>query len=103
MNVPIQNRIQKEKKYLIVAGLATLLLFIAYVYLLSLSVVEVVIRKEMNREMQNLHTEISNLETTYIDQQHAVSNEIAIRKGFVEATNKIFIDRGDTNLALSSN
>lgn len=103
MNVPIQNRIQKEKKYLFMAVLLTLGLFIAYVYLLSSSVVEVVIRKEMNREMQDLHTEISQLETTYIEKQHSVSNEIAVRQGFVEAKNKIFINRGDTGLALSSN
>lgn len=103
MNTPIQRKIQKEKKYLIAAAVLLLSLFAAYVYLLSASVVAVVMRKEVNKEMQQIHTEISQLETTYIQKQHAVNDEIATRNGFVEVKDKIFIERGDTNLALSTN
>ncbi|MEX0917694.1 MAG: hypothetical protein WDZ93_00905 [Candidatus Paceibacterota bacterium] len=77
-------------------------LFAAYVYFLSASVVHVVIRKEVNNEVALLNSDISKLESEYIKRQHAVSGEIAARKGFVAVNDKIFLDRSDTTLVLST-
>lgn len=84
------------------AGLGTLLLalFLLYAYLVSASIVHVVIQKEMKRDFTMLHSEIAQLETTYIAAQHAVSADIASLQGFVATTDKIFIDRNPGDLVL---
>lgn len=78
-----------------------LVLFVAYIYFLSASVVHVVIRKEVTNELASLHSEIATLEAEYIQRQHAVSDEIATQKGFVAVRDKIFLDRSDSSLAMS--
>ncbi|MCB9811942.1 hypothetical protein H6783_03445 [Candidatus Nomurabacteria bacterium] len=103
MNVPIQQKIQREKLYLFGALFVVLVLFVLYVYLLSASVAHVVIRKETNKDIQDMQTQISQLETVFIEKQHAISNEIATRHGFVESEHKIFIDRTTASVALSAN
>lgn len=78
------------------------MLFAAYVYFLSASVIHVVIRKEITSEVALLHSDISKLESEYIKRQHAVSDDIAARKGFIAVNDKIFLDRSDTTLVLST-
>lgn len=103
MNMQVKQKLQKEKIYLAFSLGLLVCLFAAYVYFLSASVIHVVIRKELNKETQNLSTRISQLESRYIERQHSISNEIASRDGFVEVTDKIFINRTTTSLVLSSN
>lgn len=71
-----------------------------YMYLIGASVVHVVIRQETNQDMQSLATEISQLETDYIDYQHRVSDEIASLEGYETITEKVFIDRTPSSLVL---
>ena len=96
----IQNR---QRVYFVFVVSVLLAMFGAYVYFVSASVVHVVIRKEINQEIGQLHSEISALETDYISAQHALSSDIATREGFVETGKKIFIDRTTANLVLSDN
>lgn len=83
---------------------ATLLvsLFAAYMYFLSASVVHVVMRKEMVSEIALLNSDISKLEAEYIDLQHAVSDEVALQRGFVAVSDKVFLDRSEGTFAFSS-
>lgn len=69
-----------------------------YIYLLSSTVVHVVMQKEINRELQDISSQISELEATYIEQQHSMSNEVATLQGFVTVKEKIFIDKGESSL-----
>ena len=94
--------IAREKLYLWSASGVLLVLVGSYMYLVSASVVHVVIQKEINKDMRALHSEIAALETEYIDAQHAVSNNLASLDGFVETTDKIFLDRTPASLVLSS-
>jgi hypothetical protein len=75
----------------------------AYMYFLSLSVVHVVMRQEVDSDIRELNTMVSELEASYIEKQHAVSSDIATMKGFVMAERKVFIDKGGDTLVLSRN
>lgn len=103
MKLRMQNRIQLAKKELWVASLAFLLLGLMslYIYLLSASVVHVVIRQELQHSIKDLHSEIGILETKYIDAQHTLSASVAALEGYEKTQQKIFIDRTPGSLVLS--
>ena len=77
-------------------------LVFSYIYLLSLTVVHVVMRKEADRNMSAVRSEISTLEASYMNAQHRISTEIAARGDLVAADQKIFINRSEKSLVLSS-
>jgi hypothetical protein len=60
-------------------------------------------RKEIDKELATTGSYVSELESQYIEAQHSMSEEIATMQGYVEAHDKIFIDRSDTSVALSRN
>ncbi len=92
----------REHIVLVTLTSVLLLLFAAYVYFVSASIVHVVIRQEIQQEITAVSSEISDLETHYIALQHSVSKDIATQNGFVAASDKIYIDRSPTNLVLSN-
>ena len=61
-------------------------------YFVSASITHVVMRKEIDREMNDMSTVISELESEYIEMQHSVSSDIASMRGFAVADTKVFID-----------
>ncbi len=81
--------------FVIVAG--------AYMYFVSASVVNVVMRMEVDGDIRALTTKVGELEAAYIEKQHAVSSDIAGMRGFVMADTKIFIDKAEDTLVLGSN
>ena len=83
----------RTKHHLITASFATLLLLgvVAYMYFLSLSVVHVVMRKEVIQQTNQLRSEIAFLETEYIEAHHTISTRVATLDGFNQVENKIFI------------
>lgn len=76
---------------------------ICYMYFLSASVVHVVIRKEINQEINTLSSNISVLESKYIEAQHSVSEDIASMHGYTLTKAKIFIEPAESTLVLSKN
>jgi cell division protein FtsL len=94
---------QEERVWFFAALSMLVVVFSAYVYFLSASVVHVVMRKEINQEIASLGSEISRLEASYIEAQHSVSDEIVSQHGYVVAEEKIFITRTDATLVLSQN
>lgn len=93
----------EESRLFYIALSLCLVVVSAYVYFLSLSVVHVVMRKEIDADIRELNTMVSELEASYIEKQHAVSSDIATMKGFVMADKKVFIDKGEDTLVLSRN
>lgn len=77
-------------------------LLISYVYLLSATVMHVVIHKEITQDTKALHSEISALEATFIAQQHTVSEAIANLDGYVPIERKVFIDQNAGTLVLQT-
>lgn len=74
-----------------------------YLYFLNLSVVHVVMRKEILSEQNQLRTEIASFETSYIEAQHKIAGRIAYLDGYSIDTAKIFITRGQDSLVLRDN
>lgn len=74
-----------------------------YMYFVSASVMHVVMRSEIEQDIALVHSQISQLESRYIDAQHRVSSDIATLQGYREVSSKIFIDREEPTLVLSSN
>jgi hypothetical protein len=88
-----QSHISRYFTVLVVVFFALIAL---YMYFLSMSVVHVVLRKEVINEKRVLDSELARLESKYIDAQHKVSDKIATLENFTETDEKIFITRGDT-------
>ncbi len=84
-----------------VLGMVILSCVAAYMYFLSMSVVHVVFRKEVNQTARELESEIAALESKYIEAQHAVSERIASAEQLSETNEKIFITRNADTLVLS--
>lgn len=81
-------------------------LFIAfsmYMYFLSVSVLNVVIRQEIDAEIRDTHTELSLLEGRYISAKSNVTEEAATARGFTRAREKTFVRKEPANLVLSRN
>lgn len=79
-----------------------LAMFIAYIYLVSASIVHVVMRTELNEEIHQVSSEISILESKYIAAQYDVSKSIASLQGYTENSDKIFIDRSAPSVAFAA-
>lgn len=104
MRKPSYTTAYKEESMLFYIALALLVVVLSsYMYFLSASVVHVVMRKEVDQQIAGVATAVSQLEATYIDMQHMVSNDIATQHGFFAVDEKIFIDQSADTLVLSSN
>lgn len=74
-----------------------------YMYFVGMSVVHVVMNKEAAQQLSTLRSDISELETAYIDAQHSLSTEVALQHGFVPQENKVFIVSSDSSVVVSRN
>ena len=90
-----------EKQICIALLTISALLFALYIYFISASIVHVVIRTETTQEIKKVSSEISLLESRFIEAQHKVSSDIASLQGYTETSKKIFINRTDSVLVLS--
>jgi hypothetical protein len=73
-------------------------------YFLSVSVVEVVLRKEATQTIASLRSEIADLEASYIVAHHTISSRVATTEGFSEIKSKVFINESEReNLVLRTN
>lgn len=97
---PICKTIQTERKYLLVLGALLVCLGVVYTYLLSATVMHVVVRKETTQSIKEVNSQIAALETEYIKAQHAISERVAAMPDFVTTPEKIFLERTDTTLVV---
>ena len=67
-------------------------------YLLSASVIHVVMSKETDEKIHKVNSEIAALEAEYMERQHKISREIVDQSGYVKVAEKIFIDMNDVSL-----
>jgi len=70
-------------------------------YLVSATVMHVVLQAEYKQETKSVYSNISALENRLIIAQHKVSSDIATLQGFTAITEKVFIDRSPASLVLS--
>jgi len=77
------------------------LCLVGYLYFLNLSVVHVVIRKEIMLDLQDTKNQIALLETEYISAQHTIAAKMAAVSEFQEDKAKVFVMRdASSNLVL---
>ena len=76
---------------------------VLYLYFLNLSVVQVVMRTEHERDKNTLNNEIALLEATYIKSQHVVASRIASLDGYNTEVPKVFVSREQASLVFGSN
>lgn len=102
MNTRTPRVIYRRERQLFYIAMAILLVsFCGYIYFVSASVTHVVMRKETDKQIAALGSEVSTLEANYIEAQHSVSTEIATQHGFTANNEKIFIGRSNGALVLS--
>ena len=73
-----------------------------YMYLVSATVMHVVLQTETRQEIKSISSDISVLENRLIVAQHKVSKSIASLEGFTAVNDKVFIDRAPESLVLSN-
>lgn len=93
MKQHVKTTTYKDESRLFFVALSCLMLSVCtYMYFVSASISHVVMRKEIDREMNEKATMVSDLESRYIEMQHSVSSDIATLRGFAIADKKVFID-----------
>jgi hypothetical protein len=76
MYTAIPQNFYTDKRAFVTLASMTIMLFCMYVYLISASIVHVVIRTEIDQDSTMIASEISTLETKYIEAQHKLSSDI---------------------------
>ena len=85
--------------WLALAGIATV--FALYVYCISLSISNVVLREEMQLELAATNSRIGELESEYLTKKYAIDMQYAESLGFVALESKHFAVREGSNLTLN--
>jgi hypothetical protein len=67
MNIAIPTKLYTDKRAFVTLACLGIALFCVYVYLISASIVHVVIRTEIDQDITQISSEISTLETKYIE------------------------------------
>lgn len=89
----------KAEKLLLIIGFVVLSFLCGlYMYLLSSSVVHVVISKETEASVYDIGSEIAALEAEYMEIQHSISKEVVEKNGYIAAGQKIFINKENASL-----
>jgi|GEM_PF-2628710 len=78
------------------------LVFALYIYMVISSVVQVVVRQEMDKDITEVKQHLAALQTEYMETQQSMSQEIAFQRGYVPASSKIYIHEAPDSLALSA-
>lgn len=92
-----------ESRIFYAAFIFLITMFFAYIYFVSASVADVVVRKEVDAQITEVGSKLSQLEAEYIEMQHSISADIATHKGFVAVDTKVFIQAGGDTLVLRGN
>lgn len=82
-----------EKRAFTVLVLLVMILGVLYGYLISTSIVNVIVREEAEAEMALLGSRLSELELTYISRKNIIDQEHAHILGYTELAQKEFVIR----------
>lgn len=96
------NKIITEKRLFFVLASTFVLLVGLYMYLVSATVMHVVLQTENSQALKVVNSDISELENQLILAQHKVSSDIASMQGYTAITEKVFIDRAPDSLVLGN-
>jgi len=91
----------EERVWVLSLGGVLISIFALYMYFVTTSVVQVVMRQEINQEITKVKSQISALEVEYMALQYSISDEIALHEGYVAVDEKVYIERAPSTLTLS--
>ena len=91
-----------EKKAILGLMAAIFIFAGAYVYFVNQTVVNVVQRRAIERDIDAVNTKVSQLAFEYIELKNSITREEGLSRGFYEVGNPLFVSR-DTALTLSLN
>jgi len=91
----------REQRVFFAALSLLLILFGTYIYLVSASIVHVIVRKEIDREIAHLNSRIGDLESAYIAAHERLTEEAVAAHGFVAISEKVYVEKAPTNLVLA--
>jgi hypothetical protein len=92
----------KKETWIIALGGILFALIGLYLYFLSVSIVHVVIRQEVNQNIKEVNSKIASLESSYITAQHRLSASVATLEGYSKTENKVYINRKASSLVLNT-
>ena len=99
----VSKTLNSKKETWIIALSGVLFALIGlYIYFLSVSIVHVVIRQEVNQNIKEVNTKIASLESSYIEAQHRLSSNVATLEGYSRAEGKVYINRKASSLVLNT-
>ena len=93
----------RERRILAGLGLSLLVLAGMYVYFISMSAVNVVLREELSIAIASTHSSIGELESEYLEKTFAIDRNLADTLGFKEIESKHFVSHVDATDALTFN
>lgn len=93
----------EERLLVTLSGMLLLLAFTLYMYFLSASVLNVVMRQEIDAEIHTTQTHISEMESRYIIAKTNITPDVALAHGLLKSDQKTFITKTKANLAFGGN
>ncbi len=103
MNILVRKLLKSKKETWIIALGGVLFALIGlYLYFLSVSIIHVVIRQEVNQNIKEVNSKIASLESSYIEAQHSLSASVATLDGYNKAEKKVYINRKASSLVLNT-
>lgn len=97
------NNIERPKAIFWCLGLFIFLGLFSYGYLVKASIINIVDRQEMNKEISILSSKVVSLESEYVKVKNNITVESAKSLGFVSASSQKFVTKTDSALGLSVN
>ncbi len=89
-----------ERTALMAAGALFMVAFALYVYFLSASIVNVVMRQEIDLEIRAVNASLADLESRYIVARGAITEASAQERGFLKGASKTYVSKNPENLVL---
>lgn len=82
-------------------SIVVILLASMYMYFVSSSIVNVVLRKEIETDIVKLHSGVGELESQYLTLENNITMDRALSMGFVKLSNKKFVTRTSQSLSIN--
>lgn len=88
-----------EKKMFAVLAFSIIVLAAFYIYFVSRSVINVLVREEIEQSIMEAHTHLADLEAEYLSKKNRIDTVFAQELGFSAVAQKSYVTR-DTALTL---
>jgi len=96
----IAQNINTQKVLFRILIMSSIVLSLAYVYLIGSITFNVVARKSLENNVTALTTKVNQLDNTYLNNINKIDKEYALSQGFVDVHQNIFASRNINHVAI---